>query len=406
MDEIDLAHVLDQGDGPAATPEVLRGIVARHHRRRARKYQVIASTAVVVALAGVGIGLNVQHPAAKTTTALGDRAPAGLTWVVKSSTPTPAMAVLPSSSSRLQPGAYGLFGPESSGSVASSSNASSTFGDNVAGGAPTACKSGSCTVYYQGAAPRQLFERHVDGLTITASFVLYAYPVSPAAISPAAPPTTSTEGGATTSHTNTTSVPAAISPRTAVPAVITCPPPGELLVKVTGDGVNDTLFVPAGATTDHPFSVVASAATTGAGRSIVLAVARTSQSVASVTASFSGGGSDAMAPIGGWVVLAQRLDAGAVPDQSGAITLVARSSAAHVLETARLPETGALATAPAIALCHVVIDPNPVKVASPPGSVTGPGSAAGGSPGSSGTSSGSGSSSSGSSTSGTAIPSP
>ena len=61
MDEIDFTHILDQGDGPEPTSDVLSRIVIRHHRRRARRYQVLATTAVVVALAGVGIGLKLNN---------------------------------------------------------------------------------------------------------------------------------------------------------------------------------------------------------------------------------------------------------------------------------------------------------------------------------------------------------
>jgi len=401
MDEIDFTHILDHGDRPEPTPEVLGRIVARHHRRQARRYQVVATSAVVVALAGAGIGLGLQGPGGRQAgsgakSALGDAPPAGLTWETPSAAGQPA-STFAVNGAEAPPGAFGFgsaattSGPVAPAAMAGAANSAST---------QRLCKRNGCTVYYEGNTPRLVFERHVDGLTISAYLELYAYPASPVPLGKA-PTAPATGAKAPTNPPTPGTVPAGTSSKTALPAIIACPPPSELLVKVAGYGMSNTLYVPAGAATDHPFSVVASAATTlPDGRTVVLVVARTSQSVSSVSAAFPGGGSDAMAPVSGWVVLGQRLNPGSAPSKSSVIAMVAKSSSGRVLETARLPESGALATAPAVAVCHVLVVPNPVNVSPPPtGSVTGPPSEPGGT-------TGSGVATPGSATSGSASASP
>jgi hypothetical protein len=413
MDEIDFTHILDQGDGPEPTSDVLSRIVIRHHRRRARRYQVLATTAVVVALAGVGIGLKLNNSGPSTGSALNEKPPAGLNWVVPS-TGSEHGSTAESTQGSIndmadpQPGVFGLgssghsISPITIGPTVPGGTSSTAVNSLVGPVSPPACKVNGCNVLYDGGTPLVLFERHVDGLTVTVSRVLYAYPVSAAAIGPIkASPVPATASNTPASPPTPGTTPSTIPRRSVLPAVTTCPPPSELLVKVSGGGANETLYVPTGGTSAHPFSVVASA-TTGisGGRSLVLAVARTSQSVSSVSANFPGGGSDSMAPTDGWVVLVQPLSPGTSPSKADVVTLVAKSESGHVLETARLPETGALATAPVVAVCHVLLVPdNPGSVApSPPAASTGPVTGAPGA--SSGSSSSSGSSPSGASSSG------
>jgi hypothetical protein len=397
MDELDLTKILD-GAGPEATPEVLGRIVARRRRQQARRYRVVATTALVVALAGAGIGVRLdQH--AGTATAFAPRssassAPAGLKWVVQQGSQGGAPTAEVSgpgqfgfSSSTYLPGAPSP-GPDYGAAVASSSAAAN--GAEV----PSRCESKGCDVVFGSDVPRLLFTRHVGGLTVAVSLVTYDYPstIAHGHVSATRPPTVSPPGASPTpiassppagsSPLSGSSPPTAssppgtatplpaqplpnIAPKSVIPVATTCPVESELVVNVSYGSVTRTLFVPTGGTSDHPFSVVASAGTSlGSAGSVVVAVARTSPSVASVSATFVGGRSDRMAPKDGWAVLAQRFPPGANLSRAGAVDIEATAASGRDLESVHLPATGSLATAPVLGICHILLVP--VNVVSPP----------------------------------------
>ncbi|HXY44237.1 MAG TPA: hypothetical protein VEH29_08615 [Acidimicrobiales bacterium] len=408
-DDFDLAKMLDEGDRPAATPDVLRQVVARHHRRRARQYRVVASTAIVIALAGAGLGVGLDNTVGTQRAAGPLAAPSGLRWdsgvaittrVPGAEAPTVgSQGVAVSRAPAPEPGEFGFStatAAPSAHSVPADSrtNAGGGYGTGIAKG----CTSG-CGVVYSSLSPRVLFTRHVDGLTLTASLEPFAFPVALGAngipvpegtpASSSAPPSASSAG--TTSTTSKSVHPSAASKAVAIEGV--CPVARELVVTIVDKDVSTTLFVPAGGPSGRAFSVVASAATGLGANSIALAVAHTSASVAWVSARFESGASDAMAPRDGWVVLAQVLPSGADLARAGTVTLTATLSSGGTLETASLPAAGALATAPAALLCRYLVEPvNSVGVVSPP---------------SSGASAGSGSASTTSTTSvGAPVPSP
>jgi hypothetical protein len=90
--------------------------------------------------------------------------------------------------------------------------------------------------------------------------------------------------------------------------------------------------------------------------------------VASVSARFASGASDAMVPRDGWVVLGQVLPAASNLATAGAASLEARSSTGADLEKANLPASGSLATARLSAVCHYLVQPVNAVTAPPPAS--------------------------------------
>ena len=405
MDDLDLTKFLD-GNGPAATPEVLGRIVARRRQQRARQHRVVTTTAVVVALACAGIGVRLDQHAgtasAVRSNSSASSAPAGLKWVVQhGSQSATQFAAVP-----------GQFGFSSNSHAPDAQNSGSTYGAATAspsvapvtgagkGKLPSSCVETGCDVVFNSGM-RPLFTRHVDGLTVVVSLALFDYPstiatghVSLPASLPTSPRTASSPPAASSPTGTGTSPPGTVTPVTAQPlpnivprsvihVTMACPVESELVVEVSDGSVTRTLSVPAGGATDHPFSVVASAgATFGSAGSVVIAVARTTSSVSSVSARFPGGGSDSMAPKQGWAVLAQHLPAGTSLSRASPVTLAANAASGRVLESVQLPATGSLAAAPLVALCRFLVVP--LNVVSPP---TGPpSSTSGASTGSSGSS--------------------
>jgi hypothetical protein len=105
---------------------------------------------------------------------------------------------------------------------------------------------------------------------------------------------------------------------------------------------------------------------------VVLAVARTSSAVASVSATFASGAVDSMRPANGWAVLGELVSPQTDPARSdlaraGAVKLVGSSRAGVALETVSLPAAGSLASAPPAPVCRYLVEPlNAVGTASPP----------------------------------------
>ena len=415
MDDLDLTGILDDGTGPEATADVLRQILGRQRARQARRYRIVATSAVVVVLASAGIAVRldqnrpVSHlsaagPTLTTNSSL--QAPAGLTWDTKNV----GSAAAPSASSQglPDPGQFGfsgavapssLFGGSATTSTASGQlefgPAATGAGSSYAANEPAMCTTKGCDIVFRWGLPRPLFTRDVDGLTLDVSLLTYDYPATVAAADgrsvPPTPPAASTHstgsGSGAGASKSSTSVPASPVPgivhKSGIPVALGCLVESELLVTVSYGSVTKALFVPAGGASGHAFSVVASSGTSLGGRgSVVIAVARTSPAVALVSASFEGGGADAMAPIDGWAVLARHLGAGANLGRAGDVTLVANSAAHGILETVELPATGSLATAPAMALCHYLVVP--VNAVTPPRSTSNPPTGVGGVSGASG----------------------
>jgi hypothetical protein len=412
--------MLDGGAGSGATPEVLRRIVARQRQQRARRHRAVATTAVVVTLACAGLGVHLEQRSG-TTSALNfplttqpsssGQPPVGLKWTVAQTghsssivDPTTFGAAADTSSSSSPalpgPGQFGFSAAIGGGSVSYGILEPSVPAASPAPQSPGPCAGKVCGIVFRWEQPHSLFTRHVDGLTLSVSLLTYEYPTtigSTGSTGTGSTGTGSTGTGSTgtgstgTSSTGTsviaptpprvpisppgTAVPAAVSSppnavtKSAVPVTTTCVVESELLVTVSYGSTTRLLFVPVGGASEHPFSVVASDGTSlGRAGSVVVAVARTSPSVSSVSVAVPGAGSDAMAPKHGWAVLAQRLPAGTSLSRAGAVTLVAMSSKGAVLETAHLPRLGALAVAPLMAACHYLAVP--VNAASPPPTVS------------------------------------
>jgi hypothetical protein len=407
MDEIRLSDILNDQSGAEPTPEVYGRIVARHQRRRARRYQlVVATSAAVIALAGVGVTISTDHSGRPALSAAGSTPP-GLSWNAGTSSQTPAKSGRFAEASATgskggamyglndpAPGSFGFSeGQPASPAVPAATNATgrgssfgtaepvlgnTSFGVYTAPNEPSPCTSKGCDVIFGAGTRRLLFTRHVGGFTVAASLLGYLYPMSPVEIGPvtAVPvvsgaPATASRGGKS-SPPSSAPAPSVIKTRP-IPVVTTCPVEAELVVTVTDGSFSDTLYVPAGGPTSHAFSVVASAAAKlTAGGSLVLAVARVSSSVSSVSAEFPGGGSDSMRPVAGWAVLAHQVNGSVDLGKAGAVALVAKSVTGSTLETAKLPATGALATAPLVGTCHLLMVPlNASSVAGSPGPSTG-----------------------------------
>ncbi|MGO8876852.1 MAG: hypothetical protein ACLQNG_13945 [Acidimicrobiales bacterium] len=387
-DDFDLANVLDDGTGPAASHDVLRQVVARHRRRRARQFHIVATTTIVVALAGAGAGLRLaQNGGTKSAagthpiTSIGAKAPPGLSWDVASGVAlgaqpaanNPTVEGASASPAAAAPGEFGFVAAspalQATGTfrpaalpVASSTNAGGGFGRG------TKDCPGLCEPVYSVGASRLLFTRQVDGLSLTASLVSFRYPVVIHPTTPLSPASKGgTSGGAPTASSGSSGS-GTVKVAKALPFVGLCPTSSELQVSVEVKGVTETLFVPAGGSSSQAFSVVASAAARfSSGESVVLAVARTSSSVSSVSAHFASGTSDAMAPKGGWAVLAEVVPASTDLARAGALTLTATSYSGRTLETAHLPAAGSLATAPVAPVCRYLVQPvNSVGTATPP----------------------------------------
>lgn len=379
-DEFDFATVLESGDRPEATSDVLRLVVARHRRRRARQYRLVATTAIVLALAGAGVGVSL-HGNTGTKTALG--APPGLRWDANESlrTYTPAAAPMESAgASELEPGVFG-FAPSTRGSAGGTALLPAATNTNAGGGYGVIAKgcTGGCQPVYVSAPSKVLFTRHLDGLTLTASLTTFSFPASIRAVTPVSglpassgsAPTQSSTSPPVPASTGTTAVsPVHLTVPQPFPIVGLCPAGSELQVTVAAKGTTETLYVPSGGPSRRPFSVLASAAARLEARAIVVAVARTSAAVSSVSASFPSGASDSMVPKNAWVVLAEVVPTPASLARAGAVTLVARSASGATLERASLPAGGALATAPAAPTCRYLVQPlSPVTTTTPPGTV-------------------------------------
>jgi hypothetical protein len=407
MDDFDFSHVLDGGDAPAATPDVLRQVLVRRRRQQMRRYRVVATSAIVVALAGAGIGVGLNQ--ATTTTAAA--APAGLKWdtsLGRVATGSAAEAPTASgaepataSSGGPEPGEFGFVSSDNplppSGAGAADSvtaaipaAASTDTGGGVGVESPNGCKTGCDAVYLPNTA-KLLFTSHLDGITLRASLISFAFPLTtrvapppttspyPVATPTPAPapsttyPTTgtrssagsgsgsspgSTGSGSSTGSTRpgTVTSPPFVSVKP-IPVLAACPAEAELEVTISQGSTLETLFVPAGGPGSRPFSVVASAATTlSGGRSIILAISRTSSAVSSVSATFPTGGAETMAPKLGWSVLADVVAKPVNLAKAGAVTLVAKSASGATLQRAALPSAGSLATAP-VATCRYLVEP-------------------------------------------------
>ncbi|MHB1510771.1 MAG: hypothetical protein ACYCST_16320 [Acidimicrobiales bacterium] len=379
--EGDLRHLLDGGAGPEPTAEVLAAIVARHRRRRARNHRAAATAAVVVILAGATADLGLRHspqrrsaaPAVAAARAAGPTSaaakvpapaalppPAGLKWDVALHLGPPggtsggAFATSPvdqPTSAHLggpAPGEFGFAGlpslaPLSLSGLKSEPAASVTD----AGGGYVVAHADGCTSYcevvYAAHEPVVLFKRQLRRAVLTVSLERYSFPVSRRARS---------------------------APVLGAPAAVTvksrCPTSSELIVKVSDGATSATLYVPIGGRTSRPLAVVASATTTlPGGKTMALAIARTSASVASVAARFGDRPSYSMAPKDHWVVLASILPATVKLARAGTVAFTASSGSAVTLERARVASAGSLATAPVTATCEYLVRP-PDATGSPP----------------------------------------
>jgi hypothetical protein len=450
MDDFDLSHVLDSGDAPAATPDVLRQVMARHRRQQMRRYRVVATSAIVVALAGAGIGVGLNQGGTTTTAA---SAPAGLKWdTTLGRVATGSAAESPTASGAgpsilslgvPEPGEFGFVSSvrplaPSSGGVSDSVGtaipvaASTDTGGGVRLETPGGCKTGCDAVYLPDTA-KLLFTTHLDGVTLRASLISFSFPLrvrvlppvktSPYPVgAPSQPPVTTSgtypvtgtrsssgsgstasggspspgsspgstgSGNATGSGTSTGSTgpgtvtsPPFVSVKP-IPVLAACPSDAELEVTISEKSTIETLYVPVGGPGSRPFSVVASAGTTlSSGRSIILAVARTSSAVSSVSATFPTGGTETMTPKLGWSVLAEVLAKPTNLTKAGAVTLVAKSATGATLQRASLLSAGSLATAP-VTTCRYLVEPVnavaglPTATTGSSGSSTGSGASSG-----------------------------
>lgn len=443
--DLDLTNMLDDGDGPHAGADGLRQVVSRHRRRRARQYRIVATSAIVVALAGAGLGVGLDNNGG-TRSATGTLTPPpGLKWDgstgsigAPTTAPRSQTATVAPATSGPEPGEFGFVASGSGSSaspgallpVASGTSAGGGYGVTTAKGC-----AGGCHAVFSPGISAVLFTRHVDGLQITASLVSFSFPVSihasgipvrvPATVGSAPTPGSSSGGSVTT--TSRVGISGSSSGRTgaakgstpisgssagqpgsggglpirasigkAIPFVGACPVASELQVTVSAKGSVETLFVPSGGASDRPFSVVASAAALlPSGGAVVLAVARTSSAVSSVSATFASGAVDSMRPVSGWAVLGELVSpqtdlARADLARAGAVKLVGSSAAGVALETVTLPAAGSLASAPPAPVCRYLVEPlNAVGTASPPtGTVAPGGSGSSGSAPSSGSSTG------------------
>lgn len=375
--EPDYAKVLDDDRRPDATPEVLSQVVARYRRRRARRHRLVATTVVVVALAGAGVDLGIGHPS-RVLTASGVRAPLrpplGLRWdsslaaashrrAAASGAGVSAAPLEQATSASLSgpgPGEFGFVAPSPrlSPSGALPSAVPSATRTDAGGGyglhSAKGCSSG-CGVLYVGGRPAVLFTRRIDGLMLKVSLEHFSFPASVQA------------AGALSSAS-----------ARAIAVESLCPATSELTVTISSKFAEETLFVPSGGNSAEPFLVVASAASRlQGGRWIALAVTRTSPSVASVSASFGDGRTAVMVPKDGWALLGTVLPANVSLARAGTVNLVAKALAGAVLEKARLPRAGALATEPVTDTCHYLVLPAGAAGAAPPLLATGRPRAAG-----------------------------
>jgi hypothetical protein len=426
MDTFDISHVLDSGDAPAATPDVLRQVISRHRRQQMRRYRVVATSAIVVALAGAGIGVGLNQ--GTTTTAA---APTGLKWdTTLGRLATGADAAAAPTASGVGPAVASIGGPEPGefGFVSSPQQlarppratadsvvtaipvaASTDTGGGVALESPRGCKKGCDAVYLPDTA-KLLFTSHLDGITLRASLISFSFPLRARVLPPIktspypvgtptpapAPVTTSgtnpvtggsgstgsstgsgstgsggsigsTGSGSSSGSTGSGNSTGSTSPGTVtsppfvsvkpIPIVAACPAEAELEVTISEKSTIETLYVPAGGPGSRPFSVVASAATTlSSGRSVILAISRTSSAVSSVSATFPTGGTETMTPKLGWSVLADVLAKPTNLAKAGAVALIAKSASGATLQRAALPSAGSLATAP-VMTCRYLVEP-------------------------------------------------
>ncbi|MGO8722647.1 MAG: hypothetical protein ACLQRM_07920 [Acidimicrobiales bacterium] len=100
MDGPDLSHLLDGASSEKPSPEVLDGIVRRHRRLKARRARTVASLGLVIALAGLGVGIGVSRGGPTTATALGGKA-SNAALVPGKARSTTTSSVLPSMSAHL-----------------------------------------------------------------------------------------------------------------------------------------------------------------------------------------------------------------------------------------------------------------------------------------------------------------
>ena len=203
MDDFDFSHVLDGGDAPAATPDVLRQVLVRRRRQQMRRYRVVATSAIVVALAGAGIGVGLNQAATTTAAA----APAGLKWDTSLGRVATGSAAEAPTASGAQPTTASIGGPEPGefGFVSSDSPlppsgagaadsvtaaipaaASTDTGGGVGVESPNGCKTGCDAVYLPNTA-KLLFTSHLDGITLRASLISFAFPLTTLLLRPRRP---------------------------------------------------------------------------------------------------------------------------------------------------------------------------------------------------------------------------
>lgn len=390
--DLDLSKLLEMGDPPRATPESLEQVVRRRRSFRARRYRMVASCGVVVALAAAGIGVGLGESNSSNHPAQASGPPPGLKWNAATAPVTGAGATAPlaathgassgpsSTATEAAPGEFGFVVAASSGREPSGRSVLPAVTYTDAGSAPQQSHecSGTCEPVFTPDHPQVVFIRRVDGLTITAAQVSFSFPVElgsgPVGTKARSVPLSSGTGSAIatgSSGTSSSGSPASSgSPTSGVrPIRGICPSSTELEVTISGGGGVETLFVPAGGVGIHAFSVLASAAAhLPNGQVVVLAVTRTSPQVGFVEASFASGRSDAMAPKDAWSVLAEVLPAATNLYTAGAVRLVATSSSGARIETATLPSAGSLATASNL-VCRYLAEPlNSVGPAVPPSS--------------------------------------
>ncbi len=371
--EGELRHLLDGCPGPEPTAEALAAIVARHRRRRARNHRAVLTAAVVVILAGATVDLGLRHSpktrsaspavaapraagptsaAAKVPVPAAPQPPPGLKWDVASSLGLQgarsggafdAAPIARASGDQVTvpaPGEFGFAGSlqrvaRSISGVTSAPLASLTdAGGGYLIGHGHGCAS-YCEVVYAGHQPVVLFKRQLHQVELSVSLEQYSFPLSP----------------------RTGSAPA-LGPPAALARQGPCPTSSELMVKVSDGAASETLYVPSGGRTSRPLAVVAFVATRLVdGKTLALAVARASASVASVGARFGDGPAYSMAPRAHWVVLASILPAAVQLARAGTAAFTARSGSAVTLERVGAVAVGSLATAPVAATCEYLVRP-------------------------------------------------
>src|ERR1039458_3363117 len=171
--DLDLTNMLDDGDGPNTGPDGLRQVVSR---RRARQYRIVATSAIVVALAGAGLGVKLDQNGGTKGTAGALSPPPGLKWDgstgfvrIPATAPGAEKSTVAPVTSGPEPGEFGFV---ASGSVSSGSSAAFlpiASGTSAGGGYGVTTAKGCATGCHAVFSPRLsevLFTRRVGGLQI------------------------------------------------------------------------------------------------------------------------------------------------------------------------------------------------------------------------------------------------